>query len=76
MGKKPALAVQSPAGRRLDRKAMRDLVEPEAEDGGPTDTQGVSAVACELADRTYHKTWTPVLNSILAPQRTAGTVTR
>ena len=61
--------VQSPAGRRLDRQVIRDLVEPEAKDGGPTDKQGMTAVACELADRTYRKNWTPVLTRTLVQQK-------
>jgi hypothetical protein len=76
MGRKPSRVVQSPAGRRLNRRAMRDLAEPEDKDGGPTDKQGMTAVACELADRTYRKNWTPVLNRILVQQKTAGTLSR
>jgi hypothetical protein len=72
MGKKPSHEVQALAGRRLDRTVIRDLVEPEDKDGGPTDKQGISAMACELADRTYRKNWTPVLNRILVQQKTAG----
>jgi hypothetical protein len=76
MGRKPSRVVQSPAGRRLNRRVMRDLAEPEDKDGGPTDKQGMTAVACELADRTYRKNWTPVLNRILVQQKTAGTLSR
>jgi hypothetical protein len=76
MGRKPSRAVQSPAGRRLDRGVIRGLVEPEDKDGGPTDNQGMNAVACELADRTYRKNWTPVLNRILVQRKPAGTLTR
>lgn len=76
MGRKPSRAVQNPAGRRLDRTLMRDLVEPESKDGGPTDKQGMHAVACELADRTYRKNWAPVLNRILVQPKKAGTPSR
>lgn len=76
MGKKPSHKVQSPAGRRLDRRVIGDLVEPEDKDGGPTDKQGMTAVACELADRTYRKKWTPVLNRILTQPKTACTLSR
>jgi hypothetical protein len=65
MGKKPSRAVQYPAGRKLDRGAIRNLVEPEAEDGGPTDREGMIAVACELADRTKYSNWSRVLNRVL-----------
>jgi hypothetical protein len=76
MGRKPSRAVQSPAGRRLDRRIMRDLAEPEGKDGGPTDNQGMNAVACELADRTYRKNWAPVLNRVLVQQKATGTSIR
>ena len=76
MGRKPSHEVQSPAGRRFDPKVIRDLVEPEDKDGGPTDKQGMTAAVCELADRTYRKNWTPVLNRILVQPKTAGALTR
>lgn len=67
MGKRPSREVQNPAGRKLDRASIGDLVEAEADAGGPTDAQGMAAAACELADRTYTKTWAPVLNQVLIP---------
>ena len=76
MGKKPSRAVQSPAGRRLDRGMIRDLVEPESTDGGPTDREGMIAVACELADRTNYNKWSPVLNRVLVQQKIAGVTVR
>jgi hypothetical protein len=69
MGKKPSREVQVPAGRRLDREVIGDLVEPEDDNGGPSDKQGMTAVACELADRTYLKNWAPVLNRVLVQQK-------
>jgi hypothetical protein len=69
MGRRPSRVVQCPAGQRLDRQVIRDLLEPEAKDGGPTDKQGMTAVACELADRTYRKKWTPVLTQTLVRQK-------
>lgn len=57
--------VQNPPGRKLDRASIADLVEPEADAGGPTDAQGMAAAARELADRTYSKTWTSVLDKVL-----------
>ncbi len=65
MGKRPSRGVQNPAGRKLDRANIADLVEPEPDAGGPTDAQGMTAAARELADRTYGKTWTPVLDRVL-----------
>ena len=65
MGKRPSRQVQNPAGRKLDRASIAGLVEPEADDGGPTDAHGMAAAARELADRTYSKTWTPVLTKVL-----------
>jgi hypothetical protein len=69
LGRKPSHDVQFPAGRRLDRDLIRNSLEPEADDGGPTDNQGMAAVACELADRTYLKNWAPVLNRVLVQQK-------
>jgi hypothetical protein len=69
MGRKPSHDVQFPAGRRLDRGLIRNSLEPEADDGGPTDNQGMTAAACELADRTYFKNWAPVLNRVLLQQK-------
>ena len=65
MGKRPSRGVQNPAGRKLDRANIADLVEPEPDAGGPTDAQGMAAAARELADRTYTKTWNPVLDKVL-----------
>jgi hypothetical protein len=64
-GKRPSREVQNPAGRKLDRASIAGLVEPEADAGGPTDAQGMASAASELADRTYSKTWTPVLTKVL-----------
>jgi hypothetical protein len=63
MGKRPSRGVQNPAGRKLDRASIADLVEPEADAGGPTDAQRMAAAA--RADRTYSKTWTPELDKVL-----------
>jgi hypothetical protein len=65
MGRRPSREVQNPAGRKLDRANIADLVEPEPDVGGPTDAQGMAAAARELADRTYTKTWNPVLDKVL-----------
>ena len=65
MGKTPSLQVQNPAGRRIDARTIQDLLEPEAANGGPTDTQGMSAVVSELADRTYSNNWAPMLTRVL-----------
>jgi len=65
MGGPPSRAVQNPAGRRLDRAGIAGLVEAEANAGGPTDAQGMTAAALELADRTHTRTWTPSLNDVL-----------
>ncbi|HZO51485.1 MAG TPA: hypothetical protein VFB63_02150 [Bryobacteraceae bacterium] len=75
MGKKPSREVQYSAGRKLDRGVVRDLVEAEAEEGGPTDKEGMIAVACELADRTNYDNWSPVLTQILL-QKTPHTSIR
>jgi hypothetical protein len=65
MGKRPSREVQNQAGRKLDRASIAGLVEAEADDGGPTDAQGMAAAASELADRTYSKTWMPMLTKVL-----------
>ena len=65
MGKPPSREVQNPAGRRPDRASIAGLVEAEAEAGGPTDTQGMTAAALELADRTHTHTWTAILTDVL-----------
>jgi hypothetical protein len=64
-GKTPARQDQYPAMKRLDPAVMRDLVEPEAERGGPTDNQAMSAVASELADRSQFNNWSPTLTRTL-----------
>jgi hypothetical protein len=61
MGSKLSRPVQFPAGTRLDRRTIRDYLESENTEGGPTDKQGMSAAVCELADRTYRNNWAPVL---------------
>jgi hypothetical protein len=65
MGKTPARPVQYPAMKAIDLKSIADLLEPEAERGGPTDGQAMSAVVCELADRTQLNIWTPTLSHAL-----------
>jgi len=65
MGTRPSRGVQNPAKHKLDRASIADHVEPEADAGGPTDAQGMTAAACELADRTYTKTWVPLLDKVL-----------
>ena len=57
----PVRSVQNPAGRKLDRASIANMVEAEADAGGPTDREGMTAAACELADRTQTHTWTPAL---------------
>ena len=69
MAKKPSRAIQHPAGKKLDRKTIRELLEPEDSEGGPTDKEGMTAVVCELADRTYRNDWSPVLTRVLAIQK-------
>jgi hypothetical protein len=41
-----------PAMKEVDRQSIVSLLEPEAARGGPTDNRAMSAVVCELADRT------------------------
>jgi hypothetical protein len=65
MGKTPARQEQYPAMKRLDAAVVRDLLEPEAERGGPTDNQAMSAVASELADRSQFNNWSPTLTRTL-----------
>jgi hypothetical protein len=65
MGKKSVRTVQYPAMKALDAKSITDLLEPEAERGGPTDGEGMSAVVCELADRTQLNVWAPTLSRTL-----------
>jgi hypothetical protein len=65
MGKKPTLVIQQPAGRKIVRKTIQSLLEPESDEGGPTDKEGMTAAVCELADRTYRNVWSPVLAAIL-----------
>jgi hypothetical protein len=65
MGKKPLVVIQQPAGRKIDRKTIQGLLEPETDEGGPTDKEGMTASVCELADRTYWNVWSPVLAAVL-----------
>lgn len=65
MGKPSSRTAQYPAMKALDVKTIADLLEPEAERGGPTDGQAISAVVCELADRTQFDNWAPNLSRAL-----------
>lgn len=65
IGKPSARTAQYSAMKALDDKGIADLLEPEAERGGPTDGQAMSAVVCELADRTQFNVWGPVLSRVL-----------
>jgi hypothetical protein len=65
MGKTSARTLQYPAMKALDAKSSTDLLEPEAERGGPTDGEAMSAVVCELADRTQLNVWAPTLSRTL-----------
>jgi hypothetical protein len=56
---------QQPARRKIDRKTIQSLLEPESDEGGSTDKEGMTAAVCELADRTYRNVWSPVLAAIL-----------
>lgn len=38
--------------KEVDRQSIVSLLEPDAARGGPTDNRAMSAVVCELADRT------------------------
>jgi hypothetical protein len=69
IAKKPSRAIQNPAGGKINRETVLELLEPEAKDGGPTDAQGMTAAACEVADRTYNNNWAPVLTQVLADVR-------
>jgi hypothetical protein len=64
-GRKPAQAVQNPAGQRLDRNTITNQLEPEEANGGPSDANGMAAAVSELADRTYRNNWTPALTTVL-----------
>jgi hypothetical protein len=50
------------------------IVEPEVNTGGPTDGQGMTAAACELADRTYRNQWPPTLTELLVKEKSASTL--
>jgi hypothetical protein len=76
MAKRPSREIQNAAGGKVNREIMRNLVEPEAKNGGPTDTQGMTAVACELADRTYRNDWAPTLTGLLVERRTSSAPSR
>ncbi len=65
MGKRTARDVQYPAGKRLDRNVISNLLEPEETNGGPSDAQGMAAAASELADRIYSNNWAPVLTRVI-----------
>jgi hypothetical protein len=76
MGKEPSREIQYPAGRKIDLKVIRELVEPEADEGGPTDAQGMSAVVGELADRTHANNWAPVLTQVLIQSKSVSAPAR
>jgi hypothetical protein len=65
MGKNPARIVQYPAGKRLDRGIISNLLELEEAHGGPSDSQGMVAAVSELADRTYRSNWAAELTGVL-----------
>jgi len=65
MGRKPSRVVQYPAGAKLDRNKISNLLEPEMAEGGPSDKQGMTAAVCELADRTERNNWSPKLKHTL-----------
>jgi hypothetical protein len=65
MRKRPVRVVQYPAGKGLDRKVIATVLEPEAANGGPSDSQGMAAAAGELADRTHRNNWTTELSAVL-----------
>jgi hypothetical protein len=65
MGRPPSTVIQFPALQKISRGNIRELLEPEASEGGPTDKQGMSAAVCELADRTQFNVWSPVLERVL-----------
>jgi hypothetical protein len=76
MRKKPSREIQFPAGRKISRQTIRDLVEPQPKDGGPTHEQGMTAAVCELADRTFRKNWAPMLTRLLIQEGTRGASAR
>lgn len=65
MAKTPARRDQYPAMKKLDRASILAFLEPEAERGGHSDAQAMSAVASELADRTQFDTWSATLSRVL-----------
>jgi hypothetical protein len=65
MGKEASREIQYPARLKISREVIGDLVEPVAKEGGPTVKEGMTAVACELADRTYENNWAAVLTGVL-----------
>jgi hypothetical protein len=71
MGRKPSKIIQNSAGKRFTSISIRDAVEPEDREGGPTDKAGMTAAVAELADRTRRKHWTG-LNGILIPGAPGG----
>jgi hypothetical protein len=72
MAKKPSREIQNAAGNKVNREIIRNLLEPEVKDGGPTDIQGMTAAACELADRTYRNHWAPKLTGLLVQKTTSS----
>ena len=72
MGRKPSKIVQNPAGKRFTTASIRDAVEPEDRDGGPTDKAGMVAAAAELADRTRSGNWSPTLDRVLISSGDSG----
>ena len=64
-GRKPSRAVQNPAGQRLDRKTITNLLEPEEADGGSSDAQGMAATVSELAGDNLRSNRTPALTTVL-----------
>ena len=57
--------------KEVDRQSTVSLLEPEAARGGPTDNQAMSAVGCELADRTQFNNWAPAPADPRAPRLSA-----
>lgn len=67
LGRKPFGLPQNPAGAKFDRFSIRRAVMP-GPPNGVTNSQALTAAACELADRTNRGNWSPALNAVLFPE--------
>jgi hypothetical protein len=67
MGRNASRVIQNEAGKKFERSAFLQTLEPSPAEGGPDTADAMAATACELADRVRKKNWHSVLSGVLFP---------